>query len=261
VSVDGTAVRVRLPGTITPIKAMAGDDCSASGTCLVASNGSRAIAISGHQGRTSAEIMREFFHSRPEEEQQPSPSGFDKALFIQDTSGSMQRQDNEGVYEILLDAGISCGFYSSERFLHWYSLDGTIGTGQVPPAEPFTILDYETRLEIPASEWFDEKARSYVIGASIDESDTYFAGGGLVLSQILEADTLFRGIDVEVKPLLFNEVERSTEGIFDLRAMLAAAPNISRAALALDYRRSDPVQGKAAAFLDLYEQAGLTLLR
>lgn len=257
VSVSGTAVRVRVPWRRTPIVATAGDDCSASGFGLVASNGSRAIVLTGNQKLTNAEVMEKLFHSRPveppEEEEEILETGFDKMLFIQDVSGSMVREDNEGVYEILMDRGISIGFYSSERFLHWYSLDGSLGNEEVTPGEAFTILDFETREEIPATEWFDAEAQSYIIGASLDESSDYVGEEGP--SNIAEADRLFAELFVTVQPLLFHETGYDGQGgEGNLIAIASAAPTIASKLKTLQYQRERSAEEKAQRFLDLYEQ-------
>ena len=59
-----TSITARIPGNQL-IFATMGDDCSSSGLVTVLSDGNRAIAISGNQGRPTLQQMEEFFHSRP----------------------------------------------------------------------------------------------------------------------------------------------------------------------------------------------------
>lgn len=65
-----TSITARIPGNQLIVATM-GDDCSSSGVVTVLSDGNRAIAISGNQGRPTLQQMEEFFHSRPIQRVEP----------------------------------------------------------------------------------------------------------------------------------------------------------------------------------------------
>lgn len=64
VNKTANSVTARIPGAQL-ITARQGDDCTSSGLVTILSDGNRAIAISGNQGRPTLKQMEEFFHSRP----------------------------------------------------------------------------------------------------------------------------------------------------------------------------------------------------